>query len=146
MQLNCNSKNGSVVNSNALFVHATIYRWVNKFRTHQTLQNLKCKNTNKSSHSRLDNQNCSGHHATLRLPKTLLFADRSPSKSVLRRSQELEINRKTVRRLLSQRRSQSLEWLEQGFPDRLISCRCDPEWSPHSPDLISQIFICGDTL
>ena len=48
----------------------------------------------------LDNQNCSGHRTTLRLPKTLLAADRSPSKSVLRRSQELRINRKTVCKLL----------------------------------------------
>ena len=39
-----------------------------------------------------------------------------------------------------------LEWLQQGFSDRLISCRCDPESSPHSPDIISHILICGDTL
>ena len=29
----------------------------------------------------------------------------------------------------------SLNWLRQLFPDRLISRRCDPEWAPHSPDL-----------
>lgn len=29
----------------------------------------------------------------------------------------------------------SLAYLRQRFPDRLISRRCDPEWSPHSPDL-----------
>ena len=29
----------------------------------------------------------------------------------------------------------SLNWLRQFFPDRLISRRCDPEWVPHSPDL-----------
>ena len=29
----------------------------------------------------------------------------------------------------------SLAWLQQRFPGRLISRRCDPEWSPHSPDL-----------
>ena len=28
----------------------------------------------------------------------------------------------------------TLEWLDQRFPDRLISRRRDPEWSPHSPD------------
>jgi len=27
-----------------------------------------------------------------------------------------------------------LAWLQQRFPDQLISCRCDPQWSPHSPD------------
>ena len=31
--------------------------------------------------------------------------------------------------------NESLAWLRQRFPDRLISRRCDPEWSPHSPDL-----------
>ena len=29
----------------------------------------------------------------------------------------------------------SLKWLGQRFPDRLISRRCDPEWAPHSPGL-----------
>ena len=29
----------------------------------------------------------------------------------------------------------SLNWLRQLFPDRLISRRYDPEWAPHSPDL-----------
>jgi len=28
-----------------------------------------------------------------------------------------------------------LAWLQQRFPDRLISRRCDPQWSPHSPYL-----------
>ena len=31
--------------------------------------------------------------------------------------------------------NESLEWLQQRFDDRLISRRCNPEWSPHSPDL-----------
>ncbi|GFN76491.1 transposable element tc3 transposase [Plakobranchus ocellatus] len=31
--------------------------------------------------------------------------------------------------------NESLTWLRQRFPDRLISRRCDPEWAPHSPDL-----------
>jgi len=30
---------------------------------------------------------------------------------------------------------ESLAWLQQRFPDRLISRRCDPQWSPHSTDL-----------
>jgi len=31
--------------------------------------------------------------------------------------------------------NESLAWLQQRFPDRLISRRCDPQWSPHLPDL-----------
>ena len=31
--------------------------------------------------------------------------------------------------------NESLAWQQQRFPDRLISRRCDPQWSPHSPDL-----------
>jgi len=31
--------------------------------------------------------------------------------------------------------NKSLAWLEQRFSDRLISGRCDRQWSPHSPDL-----------
>jgi len=31
--------------------------------------------------------------------------------------------------------NESLAWLQERFPDRLISRRCDQQWSPHSPDL-----------
>ena len=31
--------------------------------------------------------------------------------------------------------NESLAWLQQRFPDRLISRRCDTRWSSHSPDL-----------
>ncbi|GFN74049.1 hypothetical protein PoB_000055500 [Plakobranchus ocellatus] len=31
--------------------------------------------------------------------------------------------------------NESLTWLRQRFPDRLISRRCDPEWAPHLPGL-----------
>ena len=31
--------------------------------------------------------------------------------------------------------NESLAWLQKRFPDRLISCRCDQQWSPHSPYL-----------
>ena len=31
--------------------------------------------------------------------------------------------------------NESLAWLQQRSPDRLISRRCDPQWSPHSSDL-----------
>ena len=36
--------------------------------------------------------------------------------------------------------NESLAWLQQCFPDRLISRKCDPQWSPHSPDLNSSDF------
>ena len=36
---------------------------------------------------------------------------------------------------IPQTSNDSLNWLRQLFPDRLISRRCDPEWAPHSPDL-----------
>ena len=39
--------------------------------------------------------------------------------------------------------NESLAWLQQRFPDRLISRRCDPQWSPYSPDLNPQIFMWG---
>ena len=39
--------------------------------------------------------------------------------------------------------NESLAWVQQRFPDRLISRRCDSLWSLHSPDLHPQIFICG---
>ena len=42
--------------------------------------------------------------------------------------------------------NESLAWLQQHFPDRRISRRCDLQWSPHSPDLNPQIFICGNIL
>ena len=38
---------------------------------------------------------------------------------------------------------ESLAWLKQRFSDRLISRKCDPQWSPYSTDLI---FISGDNL
>ena len=31
--------------------------------------------------------------------------------------------------------NESLAWLQQHFPGKVISRRCDPEWAPHSPDL-----------
>ena len=59
-------------------VHSMIYRWLNKFRTHGTVHNLNGKDTT-------DNHTLDA---------------RSPSKSVRRRSQELGINRESVRRIL----------------------------------------------
>jgi len=42
--------------------------------------------------------------------------------------------------------NESLAWLQQRFPDRLISCRCDPHWSLHSPDLNTPAFYLWEYL
>ena len=42
--------------------------------------------------------------------------------------------------------NESLAWLQQRFPDRLISRRGDPQWSPHSTDLKPPDFYLRDTL
>ena len=96
MQLHRNSKYGSVV------MHfLSTQRYIDGSTS---LEPIKLCETSivkiLTDNHTLDNQNCSGHRTTLRLPKTVLSADRGPSKSVLRQSQELGINRKTVRRLL----------------------------------------------
>ena len=39
-----------------------------------------------------------------------------------------------------------LVWLKKRFSGRMISCKCDPQWSLYSPDLNPQIFISGDIL
>ena len=40
--------------------------------------------------------------------------------------------------------NESLAWIQQRFPDRLITRRCDPQWSPHSPDLYPpDFYLCG---
>jgi len=40
--------------------------------------------------------------------------------------------------------NESLAWLQQRFPDRLISRHCDPQWSPHSLDLNPpDFYLCG---
>jgi len=73
-------------------VHSMIYRWVNKFRIHGTVHNLNRKDTNRQS------------YCTSRTPHNVAAVIdsvvHSPSKSVRRRSQELGINRESVRRIL----------------------------------------------
>ena len=73
-----------------------IYRWVNNFRTSGTVHNLNRKDTNRQSHS--------GRPKSSRTPHNVVAvrdtAVHSPSKSVRRRSQELGINRESVRRIL----------------------------------------------
>ena len=77
-------------------VNSMIYRWVNKFRTHGTVHNLNRKDTNRQSHS--------GRPKSSRTPQNVAAVRdsvvHSPSKSVRRRSQELGINRESVRRIL----------------------------------------------
>ena len=73
-----------------------IYRWVNKFTTHGTVLNLNRKDTNRQSHS--------GRPKSSRAPsKVAAVRDsvvRSQGKSLRRRSQQLGINRESVRRIL----------------------------------------------
>ena len=77
-------------------VHSMIYRWVNKFRTHGTMHNLNRKDTYRQSHS--------GRPISSRTPHNVVAVRdsvvHSPSKSVRRRSQEIGINRESVRRIL----------------------------------------------
>ena len=77
-------------------VHSMIYRWVNKFRTHGTVHNLNRKDTSRQSYS--------GRPKSSRTPHNIAAVRnsvvRSPSKSVRRRSQELGINRESMRRIL----------------------------------------------
>ena len=144
-------------------VDSMIYRWVNKFRTHGTVHHLTRKDTNRQSHSGRPKSSSTPHNVAAVRDSVV----HSPSKSVRRRSQELGINRNQVgikfwtalgRRsgvvrvlqwfqqdgAIPHASNESLAWLQQSFPDRLISRRCDPQWSPHSPDLNPPYFyMCG---
>ena len=75
---------------------AVIYKWRNKFRVFGSVNNLNSKHPNRYSHS--------GRRKSARTPENVdAIRDsvvRSPRKSVRRRSQELGINRETVRRIL----------------------------------------------
>ena len=76
--------------------HRLIYCWVNKFRDHGTVNNLNSKDSNRISHS--------GRPMSITTPQNVNAVRdsvvRSPSKSLRRRSQELEIPRELVRRIL----------------------------------------------
>jgi len=118
--------------------------------------NLNRKDTNR--------QSLSGRPKSSRTPHNVAAVRdsvvHSPSKSLRRRSQELGINterkvqvlgkfwralgRRGVVRILQwfqqdgathHTSHESWAWLQQRFPERLISRRCDPQWSPYSPDL-----------
>ena len=76
--------------------HTTIYRWVNKFRTHGTVRNLDHKELNRQSHSGRPKSSRTPHNVTA----VRNSVSRSPSKSVRRRSQLLGISRESVQRIL----------------------------------------------
>jgi len=96
----------------------------------------------------MDDRNHQGHHTTFLLSDSVVY---SPSKSARRRYVQvlgkfwtaLGRRRGFVRVLqwfqqdgaTPHSSNESLAWLQQRFPNRLISRRCDPKWSPHSPDL-----------
>ena len=117
----------------------------------------------------LDDRNHQGHHTTLLLSETLLstarwFEDDNERSVAINTERYVQVLRKFWTALGRRRgvvrvlqwfqqdgatphtSNELWAWLQQRFPDRLISRRCDPQWSPHSPELKSQIFICGDTL
>ena len=77
-------------------VHSMIYRWVNKFRTHGTVHNLNRKDTSRQSYSGRPKSSRTPHNVGAARDSVV----RSPSQSVRRRSQELGINRESVRRIL----------------------------------------------
>jgi len=77
-------------------VHSMIYRWVNKFRTHETVHNLNRKDSNRQSHSGRPKSSRTPHNVAAVRDSVV----HSPSKSARRRSQELGINRESVRRIL----------------------------------------------
>ena len=77
-------------------VHSMINRWVNKFRTHGTVHNLNRKDTNRQSHSGRAKSSRTPHNVAAVRDSVV----HSPSKSVRWRSQELGINRESVRRIL----------------------------------------------
>ena len=74
--------------------HSMIYRWVKKFRTHGTVNNLNHKDSNRQSHS--------GRPKSSRTPHDVAAVrssvSRRPSKSVRRRNQLLGIPRESERR------------------------------------------------
>ena len=127
-------------------VHSMIYSWVNKFRTHGTVHNLNRKDTNRKSHS--------GRPKSSRTPHNIAAVRdsvvHSPSMSVRQRAvchnqhraicpgawQVLDSTWSTERvgRVFHRFQqdgatphssNESLAWLQQRFPDRLISRRCD---------------------
>ena len=133
-------------------VLSMIYRWVNKFRTHGTVHNLNCKDTNRQSHSGRSKSSRTPHNvAAVRdccpQPKQVCASAKSGAWNQPEVCADNFDCSSPVTRVV-----RVLQWFQQdgatpphlkwiigmataAFPDRLISCRCDPQWSPHSPDL-----------
>ena len=134
--------------------HSMIYRWVNKFRTHGTVRNLNRKDTNRQSHSGRPKSSRTPHNVAAARDHVVHNPRDDKERSVTINTERcVQVLRKfwtalgrrrgVVRVLQSIQQdgatphtpNESLAWLQQRFPDRLISRRCDPQWSPHSPDL-----------
>jgi len=77
-------------------VHSMNYRWVNKFITDGTVHNLNRRDTNRQSHSGRPKSSRTPHNVAAVRDSVV----HSPSKSVRLRSQEIGINRESVRRIL----------------------------------------------
>ena len=127
-----------------------IYRWIKKFEATGTINDMR----KKSSAVKV------GRKPTARSTENIAAVrdsvGRSPKKSVRRRSQDLGLNKSSVQRGRGVNRVQrghqwyqqdgatphtanvSLMWLDQKFPNRLITCKCIP------PTSTPQMFICGD--
>jgi len=139
-------------------VPSMIYRWVNKFRTPGTVHNLNRKDTNRQSHS--------GRPKSLRTPHNVAAVRDCCSQPMDDIERSVTINTERYVQVLGmfwtalgRRRgavrifqwfqqdganphtsNESLAWLQQRFPDRLISRRCEPQLSPHLPYLNPSYF------
>ena len=138
-------------------VHSMIYRLVNRFRP-MGLCITSIEKTLTDNHT-LDDRNHQGHRTTLLLSETLLptaqaslFVGEARSCDNQRGAicpgswQVLDSTWSTERGRQGppvvpagwchpHSSNESLAWLQQRFSDRLISRRCVPQWSPHSPDV-----------
>ena len=118
----------------------------------------------------LDDRNHQGHHRTLLLSETLLST--AKASLCVGEVRSLESTGSPCREFWSQISTCILtgyrlnkSWRHEEASDHVpvvlrqdwrcarlswqclvFSRRCDPQWSPHSPDLNPHIFICGDTL
>ena len=142
-------------------VHSMIYRWVNKFRTHGTVCNLNCKDTNRQPHSGWPKSSRTPHNIAAvrdrcRQPKQVCGSTINTERyvQVLGKFWTALGRRRGVVRDLQwfqqdgatpHSSNESLAWLQQRFPDWSAAgvthsgCRIHRTWTP-------QIFICGDTL
>ena len=122
-----------------------IYRWVNKFRTSGTVQKL----SSKAGEVR------SGPHLRARTAENVAAVrdsvGRSPKKSIRRRSQELGIARKSVRRILLKDlhlyayRIQIKQKLTQADKDkRVVMCQWFCEKIDMDPDFLDDVWFSDE--